>query len=210
MLMLHTRLTEPTTLEQKEYKCEYGEARTFRALLAGAYMVPDFSMWEKYMFGRGGQHNIDMRYFHMDKMTRATMIRRLLLERDRFEWAWEDPTLRNSVTTEGQGWNARILSPRLPFLSGWHPFARPSEYLEHCRRHRQGHYIEVCLDGFGVVLSIHCEDSAPKTIEFVQGEWEAEIFHLQTYRSKNPGRISRRQQERLAVAIHQRESTLVY
>lgn len=153
------------------------------------------------MFGRSGRYNIDMRYSDMDKMTRAIMIRKQLLEHDRFEWVWEDPTTRYYVTAKGQGWSARILSPRLPFIIGHRPFARPDEYLERCRRYQHGHHIEVCLDEFGVVLSLHCEGGAPKIIKFVQGEWEAEIFHLQTYRSKNPGRISQRQQERLAVAL---------
>ena len=56
------------------------QLRLFGCSLARPYMVPDFSIWEKYMFGLGGQHDIEIRNSHMDKMTRAIVIRRLLLE----------------------------------------------------------------------------------------------------------------------------------
>ncbi|MEJ7926022.1 hypothetical protein WG908_04540, partial [Sphingobium sp. AN641] len=66
---------------------------------------------------------------------------------------------------------------------------------------RLPHSLEILFDGTGVVLSLRCKGGEPQIVEMMQGEWEAQIFNLPTYRSKHGDRTSPLQSKRLGIAL---------
>lgn len=137
----------------------------------------------------------------MDRDTRAIIIWRRLLEPGRYKWDWADPAACDSVSTEGAGWTARIWRPAFTPGSELLPAAAPGKFVEGCLRERLPHSLEIRVEGSGVVLLLRCDGDEPKIAMMMQGEWEAQIFNLPTYRSKNAGRMSALQSKRLGIAL---------
>lgn len=137
----------------------------------------------------------------MNKISRAIIIWRRLLEPSRYRWNWDDPAACDSVSTKGAGWTARIWRPVA--ANDWElpPVATPDKFHERCLRERLPHSLEIRVDGIGVVLSLRCKGEELKITEMTQGEWEAQIFNLPTYRSKNAGRMSMLQSKRLGISL---------
>lgn len=137
----------------------------------------------------------------MKKAIRAIVIWRRLLQSSRYQWDWADPAACDSVSTRGAGWIARIWKPAIADGLENLSAVTPEQFLDGCLRERLPHSLEILFDGIGVVLSLRCKGGEPQIVEMMQGEWEAQIFNLPTYRSKHADRTSPLQSKRLGIAL---------
>tara|TARA_B110001454_G_scaffold218899_1_gene248473 strand:- start:218 stop:712 length:495 start_codon:yes stop_codon:yes gene_type:complete len=119
--------------------------------------------------------------FHMNKITKATIIWRRLLELDRFDWHWGNDA-RDAVVTEGEGWSARV------WLS-----EKDREHRADCDtvdvllyymwRQALSCSVELTVDD-EVVFSMHLRHGQPEILVLRSGEWESEIFNLPKRQTK--------------------------
>ena len=120
--------------------------------------------------------------FHMDKITKASVLMQRLLEYGRFDWNWSDDDARDAVVTEGVGWSARAY---LTENDRKHEVECDTvDVLLYLMRRRFLSYsVELTVDE-EVVFSMRYGRGQPKVLVLRSGEWESEIFNLPKKQTK--------------------------
>lgn len=129
---------------------------------------------------------------------RVHRIWRRLLDPTRCMWNFDRSNHDNVVTTNGNGWRAKIWSRRTGDAADLSGYKSAAIFIAECRAMTHPHGLDIWIDNYDRVLSLSCQGQMLDPFIFVQGEWET-LLGGRSYRVDNRRGTSTAQARRLRI-----------